>query len=84
MSFLGGFYFVMLHQLILTLADGHTGVVYCQSELKLVFANWDFPFRAIQNQIQIWSYEIFKSFFFCNGALNDLAQGALKCVPFPL
>ncbi len=36
--------FVIQHQIVLKLLECHPGVVDCQSELKLICGNRDFPF----------------------------------------
>ncbi len=41
---LESFYYLIQHQIVLKLLECHPGVVDCQSELKLICGNRDFPF----------------------------------------
>ncbi len=62
---LEGFYCVMQHQIVLKLAEWHTGVVDCQSELKLVCWNRDFYFYNYVNlQINVFICKFIKGFYF--------------------
>ncbi len=77
----GGLSYVMKHQILLKLAEWHIGAMDCQSELKLVCGNREFPFLELSKitvrKGQIWDlrlkYEIMR--VLCNVTLDPIETG---------